>query len=113
VAGPLPANPFKWDVIALGAERYHFVEVDWLGGARGRLRTSHPPLPREAPGPVVEAALAAPQVRGFRNWLRFPTYQVSETAGGYRVLIQDVRYSRSRNAIGTAAVELDRELRPR
>jgi inner membrane protein len=114
VAGPLPANPLTRDVIALGADRYHFVEVDWLGGAEGRFRISHEPLPREAPSPVVQAALEAPQVRGFRNWLRFPTYQVSETEEGYRVLLQDVRYSRMRGSrIGTAAVNLDRNLRPR
>lgn len=114
VAGPLPANPFTRDVIVLAADRYHFVEVDWLGGAAGRFRFSHSSLPREPPGPIVEAALAAPQVRGFRQWLRFPTYNVEAREDGYRVVLQDVRYSRMRRSgIGTAVVELDRELRPR
>lgn len=112
MAGPLPANPFKRDVIVLVPIRYEFVEVDWLTGGAGRFRISHPSLPREEPGPIVQAALEAPQVKGFVNWLRFPTYRVEEQADGYRVILQDVRYSRTRNGIGTAVVELDRQLRP-
>jgi inner membrane protein len=113
MAGPLPANPFTRDVIALLPGRYEFVEVDWLTGATGRFRISHPSLPREAPNPIVQAALDAPVVRGFVNWLRFPTYRVEEQADGYRVVLQDVRYSRTRSGIGTEVVELDRQLRLR
>jgi len=113
MAGPLPANPFVRDVIVLTPEHYEFVEVDWLAGEEGRYRISHATLPRDMSHPAVKAALAAPQVRGFANWLRFPTYQLEQTAGGYRVVLQDVRYSRTRNGIGTAIVELDDQLRPR
>ncbi|HVG62091.1 MAG TPA: metal-dependent hydrolase [Hyalangium sp.] len=113
MAGPLPANPFLRDVILLLPGRYEFVEVDWLAGDAERFRISHPSLPREAPDPIVQAALEAPQVRGFVNWLRFPTWRVEEQASGYRVVLQDVRYSRTPSAIGTAVVELDRQLHPR
>jgi inner membrane protein len=113
MAGPLPGNPFVRDVIVLAPERYEFVEVNWLGGEAGRFRISHPSLPRDMSHPAVEAALAAPQVRGFVTWLRFPTYKLEQTEGGYRVVLQDVRYSRTRSAIGTATVELDEQLRPR
>jgi inner membrane protein len=113
MAGPLPANPFLRDVIALAPGRYEFIEVDWLAGGAGRLRSSHESLPRAAPSPVIQAALAAPEVRGFVNWMRFPTYRVEEQESGYRVILQDVRYSRARSGIGTAVVELDRQLQPR
>jgi inner membrane protein len=114
MASPLPANPFTRDVIALLPGHYEFIELDWLAGASGRFRRSDPRLPREAPSPVVQAALAAPELKGFVNWLRFPTYKVEEQADGYRVVVQDVRYSRMRRSgIGTAVVELDRQLRPR
>ena len=113
MAGPLPANPFVRDVIALAPGRYEFVGVDWLAGDAERFRISHQSLPREAPGPIVQAALEAPQVRGFVNWMRFPTWRVEEQAAGYRVVLQDVRYSRTRSGIGTAIVELDRQLHPR
>ncbi|HEX8435975.1 metal-dependent hydrolase [Archangium sp.] len=111
MAGPLPARPFARDVIALTPERYVFVEVDWL--ADGRPRLSDSPLPRGEPDPIVEAALAAPQVRGFRNWLRFPSWRVHRLDEGWRVELVDVRYSRTRDTgIGHATVTLDRELRP-
>lgn len=113
MAGPLPANPFVRDVIALLPGRYEFVEVDWLAREGERFRLSHPSLPRGAPSPIVQAALEAPQVRGFANWMRFPTYRVEEQPSGYRVVLQDVRYSRRRSGIGTAVVELDGQLRPR
>lgn len=113
MAGPLPANPFVRDVIVLTPERYAFVEVDWMAEDSERYRVSHEPLTRDMSPPPVQAALAAPQVRGFANWLRFPTHRVEQTEQGYRVVLQDVRYSRTRNGIGTAVVELDRELRPR
>jgi inner membrane protein len=113
MAGPVAANPFVRDVIVLTPGQYEFVEVNWLGGKAGLFRVSHPPVPRDMSHPAVQAALAAPQVRGYTNWLRFPTHQLEETAEGYRVVIQDVRYSRTPNAIGTAEVELDRQLRPR
>jgi inner membrane protein len=113
MAGPLPANPFLRDVIVLTPGRYEFVEVNWLGGEEGLFHISHPPLPRDMTHPAVQAALAAPQVRGFANWLRFPTHRMEQTAEGYRVVLQDVRYSRTRNGIGTAVVELDRQLKPR
>ena len=113
MAGPLPANPFTRDVIVLLPGRYEFVEVDWLAGGAEHFRISHPSLPRGAPDPIVQAALEAPQVRGFVNWLRFPTWRVEEQVSGYRVVLQDVRYSRTPSAIGTEVVELDRQLHPR
>ncbi|MFY2557032.1 metal-dependent hydrolase [Corallococcus terminator] len=113
IAGPVPANPFVRDLIALGPDRYHFVRADFLRGGDGHLEISGPTLPREPnPGPVIQAALAAPHLRGLANWLRLPTYQVAETEAGWRVTIDDVRYSRSQSGgLGSAVVELDKELR--
>jgi inner membrane protein len=113
MAGPLPANPFVRDVIVLTPGQYEFVEVNWLAGPVGPFRVSHPPVTRDMSHPAVQAALKAPRIRGFSNWLRFPTHQLEQTEGGYRVVIQDVRYSRTRNLIGTATVELDSQLQPR
>ncbi len=112
MAGPLPANPFVRDVIVLAPDRYEFVEVDWLAPEAQRFHISHPPLPRDMSDPVVQAALAAPQVRGFANWLRYPSHRIEPLQEGYRVVLLDVRYSRARSAIGKAVVELDPQLRP-
>ncbi len=112
MAAPLPANPFVRDVIAVTPDRYYFLEIDWL--ADEMFRVSYPSLPNGPPGPIAEAALRAPEVQGMRRWLRFPSYEVETTEEGYRVIIRDLRYSRiQRTGIGTAVVELDRELAPR
>jgi inner membrane protein len=112
MAGPVPANPFVRDVIVMDGDHYHFLEFDWL--ANPRIRVGDAALPIGPRGPITEAALSAPQIEGLRTWMRFPSFEVVETADGYRVTIRDVRYARlSRSGIGYAAVELDRELRPR
>ncbi|HSN84406.1 MAG TPA: metal-dependent hydrolase [Polyangiales bacterium] len=111
MAGPLPANPFVRDVIAVTPEGYRFYGLDWLRG--GALTETHPPLAGDERGPVVQAALDSEKVRGFRKWMRFPSYEVEKLPGGYRVTIRDVRYSRYDSGIGTAVVELDEKLDPR
>ncbi len=109
MAGPLPANPFVRDVIAVTPNRYLFLEVDFLGNER--FTESHPPIPR-GEGPEAEAAMASPEVAGFKHWLRFPSYRVESGDGGYRVHIGDVRYTRTGAGIGHGVVELDERLRP-
>ena len=112
MAGPVPANPFVRDVIVIDGEHYHFLEVNWL--ANEAIGVSGESIPREEPGSIVEAALEAPHVQGLRTWMRFPSYQVEELANGYRVVIRNVRFSHARaTGIGTAAVELDRDLNVR
>ncbi len=114
IAGPVPANPFVRDIIALAPDRYYFVSANFLAAEADRYHFSDASQPRDTqPGPVIQAALAAPEIRGLANWLRLPTYQVAETADGWRVRINDVRYSRSQSAgLGAAVVDLDRDLRP-
>ncbi len=109
MTGPVLANPFVRDVIVIDADHYHFLEVNWL--AAERIRVSDESIPREGRGPIIEAALQAPHVQGLRTWMRFPSYEVENLGDGYRVVIDDVRYSRAGPAgLGTAVVELDRDL---
>lgn len=112
-AMPQPVDPTRRIVIAVTPQRYWFVPVGLI------------PTARVAPDPeavdrgpfdgVVEAALTAPQVRGTRGWLRFPSYEVETREDGtYRVLIRDARFAvGDRPGFGVVAVvELDRDLRP-
>jgi inner membrane protein len=110
-AGPVPGNPFAREVIVRAGDTYHFVERSWLGGPT--LRFAHASLPVGPRGPVARAALASPQVRGMRQWLRFPRITVDPTPEGPRVTIEDVRYSRRDTRIGVTVVDLDHALRPR
>ena len=99
-------------MIVVREDRYTFLKVDVVTGGC----SPGPDIPINGPTEVTDAALNAPQVRGLRNWLRFPSFEVEPVADGYRVHIRDVRYSRfgarARN-IGVGMVELDGSLRPR
>ncbi len=109
MAGPMPANPFTRDVVAVGAGQYHFLEVGWLPAPS--VRRSHPAVPI-GDGPDARAALSSTDIAGFARWLRFPTFVVEPRVDGRRVWIRDVRYSRSRATIGTVSVDLDADGRP-
>jgi hypothetical protein len=57
--------------------------------------------------------MAAPEISGYANWVRFPTYRVAKTESGYRVDIVDVRYaSLTDGGFGTATVFLDDDFEP-
>lgn len=113
MAGPAVARPFTRDVVVVHRDRYEFLLVGWPGG---RVEPYGPVLPRGAArdAAVIEAALAAPEVRGFRTWMRFPSFEVQRLTDGYRVVMEDVRYSRGgTGGFASAVVELDPSLRHR
>lgn len=110
MAGPLPANPFIRDIVAVTRGGYRFYTLRWL--EEPRFVESYRPLAGDVRNEVIDAALDVPSVRGFRTWMRFPTYEIEEHEQGYDVTIRDVRYSRFDALIGTTVVRLDRDLRP-
>lgn len=111
MASPAPGNPLLRHVVVADAERYHFLEVDWL--ADDPIRISLPSVDRGAGHPAARAALSAPHVWGLAIWTRFPAFRIEETEDGYRVSISDVRYAWRGGGLGAAVVELDRDLRVR
>ena len=109
MAGPFPANPFVRDIVVIDDSHYHFLELNWL--RPGRFTVAGPPIPRGPSGPIIDAALAASHIQGLLTWIRFPAYSVETLADGFRVTIQDVRYTRLEGlGLGTVSVELDRHL---
>ncbi|MGM0576204.1 MAG: metal-dependent hydrolase [Myxococcota bacterium] len=110
MAGPVPANPMVREVVVVTRARYVVGTVDWL--ADDPLRLDGPSLPREDPGPIVREALASTEVRGMRNWMRFPYYEVlPREDGGWEVVIRDLRYARPERerGFGVARVVVPRE----
>jgi inner membrane protein len=92
MTGPLPANPFYRDVVAVTATHYHGLRVPVL--EHDAIVQRYEPVPRPQPDPIVERALGKPEIRGFVNWMRYPFYEVQEHGNGYRVIIRDLRYVR-------------------
>ncbi len=110
MASPVPGNPLRRNIVVASGTRYRLLEVDWSSAEP--VRITAPPVDWGGEGPIVQAALAAPHVRGLATWKRFPAYRVEETEEGHRVSIFDVRYAwRAGSGFGTAVVELDRDLR--
>lgn len=113
MAGPVPGDPLVRSGLLASPSDYHYFEVDPL--ADPSIDEPRPPLARQPRDRIIEAALAAPQVRGFQNWMRFPYYQVDQLDDGWRVTIRDLRYAEpdDERGFGVAVVELDEQLEPR
>ena len=104
MVGPVPADPWRRDVLVVDDLHYHRVRVDWLAA------DPITPVGLQAPigddHPAAAAALAAPELWGFATWTRFPRFDVVSQGDGYRVSVSDMR------GLGGGVIELDRELRP-
>lgn len=113
MVGPLPADPLRRDVLVVTAGRYHFYSWDWRRGMRLEPATPASLPQLETGRPEIEAALAAPCVRGMANWMRFPFAEVESGTVGTTVYLLDARYTRRRTgAFGGQEVVLDGASRP-
>ncbi|MFO8028582.1 MAG: metal-dependent hydrolase [Cyclonatronaceae bacterium] len=112
MANPLPARPLLRTGVAASPTHYYLFRVNWM--RPGSFELDGEPIPIEPPDRIVEAALNSPDLQGFRNWMRFPAYEVLRVDNGWRVFIRDLRYVHPRQetspGIGMAVVDLDEEL---
>ncbi|HET9240017.1 MAG TPA: metal-dependent hydrolase [Oligoflexus sp.] len=92
MTGPLPANPFYREVVAVSSTHYYGLLVPVFNHAEIEQRFERIPLPKQ--DPIIHKALSNPDIRGFVNWMRFPIYDVEVLEQGYRVVIRDLRYVR-------------------
>lgn len=112
-SSPEPGNPFAREGVVETEDGYILYEANWLASPPVE-PIGEPLATSDELGPIVEAALAAPQVRGFTNWVRFPLYEVEDDNPGYVVTIRDLRYVRPEDdeGFGFARVWLTSELEP-
>jgi inner membrane protein len=115
MANPLPARALLRTGIAASESHYYRFVINWMRPESFEL--SGDPIPIEEPDHIIEAALNAPEIRGLRNWIRFPAYEVRRLDDGWDVFIRDLRYVHPEQevatGIGMAVVELDDELNVR
>ncbi len=114
LSSPAPGNPFARDGVVEGRSEYRFFEINLL--ADTPLVEIKEPVPIEASNPAIEAALALPQVRGFRNWMRYPHFEARRLDDGWRVFLRDLRYAEiddDEEGFGVRVIELDEDLEPR
>jgi len=112
MANPLPARPLMRTGVAASPTHYYLFNINWM--RPGSFVLTREPVPIEAPDPIAEAALRAPEVQGLRGWIRFPAYEVRPLDDGWRVFIRDLRFvypeQESSPGIGMAVVDLDDDL---
>jgi inner membrane protein len=115
MANPLPARLFLRTGIAASESHYYRFRVNWMRSES--LEFTGEPIPIEEPNHIAEAALNSPDIRGLRNWMRFPFYEVNRLDDGWQVIIRDLRYVHPEQetavGIGLAVIELDDELQVR
>jgi inner membrane protein len=98
-ANPTPGNPFRHRLVTVHDSYYRVITA-----------TGHTiDIPRPPPDAVVTAAMADESVKGFMNWMRFPYWEVTETADSWIVEFRDLRYlipGERPRGIGYAKVEV-------
>lgn len=92
MAGPVPLNPLRRQLIVDMGPHYRFGTVAWRPAATVTLEPD--PLPTNAAHPAVAAARAEPAMRDFLYWSRFPFFEIEATPGGAVVHAGDARFSR-------------------
>ena len=110
MVAPVPADPFRRQVVMERDSAYELGSFSWLPRPRYR-RTG--PLVRwftGVPDPGVRAAAAATVTgRTFLSWARFPVFEVLRSGDGYEVLLADARYTLSGRArFGAVAIPVRR-----
>jgi inner membrane protein len=89
MVGPVPVSPFSHEVI-IDAGPYY--ETGTYRFWSPRLRLDAARIPKNDGAAEVASARAAPAVRSFLVWSRFPFWQIRHTAAGTVVTVQDVRF---------------------
>jgi inner membrane protein len=104
MVGPMPANPFRRDVLAEIPGGYRHGSLALFPGPRLSMR----PQPLTKPQrPVAEAILGATSIRGAVSWMRFPFAEILETPDGYTIYLLDARYVRRRtDGFGSAVLHV-------
>jgi hypothetical protein len=89
MVAPVPADPFRGQVIVMTPDEYYTGRFDWLAEPRLRLDAESIPRPR---GTAFELASQDAAARRFLVWSRYPVIELTPDRGAIRVTFTDVRY---------------------
>ncbi|HSK78440.1 MAG TPA: metal-dependent hydrolase [Thermoanaerobaculia bacterium] len=92
MAGPLPLNPLRRQIVADVGEGYALGTVDWL--ERPAYAPGDPAaVAKNASHPAIARAAATREGAIFLHWARFPFFLVEETPESWIVRMTDARYT--------------------
>jgi inner membrane protein len=89
MVGPVPVSPFSHEVIIDAGDHY---ETGIFRFWSPRLQIDPMRVPKNEYLPEVRAARAAPAIRSFLVWSRFPVWEVERTGEGALVTVRDMRF---------------------
>jgi hypothetical protein len=89
MVAPVPADPFRGQVIVMTRDEYFTGQFAWLAEPRLRLDDERIARPR---GVAFDLASQDAAARRFLVWSRYPAIDLAPDAGAIRVTFTDVRY---------------------
>lgn len=104
MAGPVPLNPLRRELIYAMGEHYRFGSLAWLPQSEITLEPAK--LPTNLDHPAVQARRDHPEVQGFLDWSRFPLFTIEEEADAARVHLGDARFARRAGGWNTVSVRV-------
>jgi inner membrane protein len=108
MAGPVPLNPLRRELIYDTGDAYVFGSVAWT--PRPEVSFEEDALPKQHRHPAVQSALHRPEIQGFLYWSRFPVFAVDDETGHSVVHAGDVRFARdARDGWMSESVAVPRE----
>lgn len=107
MAGPVPVNPLRRQLIYDTGNAYGFGTLTWSPGPEVTLDPMK--LPIQADHPAVRAAMRQETFRDFLYWSRFPFFQIEEDPEGFRIHVNDARFSRDAGGRWARSVTIARE----
>ncbi len=105
MVGPVPANPFIWDVVAESGDQYRYGRFTW--SREGSLELSDTLLPAARSSNLWARIEHSGQSSGFLRWVRFPWLEIEADRTAHRIRLMDARYTRHRTSgFGGTTIEL-------
>jgi len=109
MVGPVPVDPFTWEVVASQGTSYRVGRYSWL--TADSLEVTQTVLPEARSTDAWSEIEAGGQIPGFRRWVRFPWIEVEAKGARRRVHVMDARYARERRSgFGTSTVTLEPDI---
>ena len=90
MVGPVPLTPFRRQIIVDNGLGYETGTFEWLPP---RVTFDGAVVPKHDADPRVARARAAPEIRGFLVWSRFPFWTLEPVPDGTRVTVGDMRFA--------------------
>ena len=97
MVGPAPVNPMRRDVIVDAGDHYETGVFTWQPRD---IRFDRAVVAKHDRDPRVAIARAAPNIRAFLVWSRFPFWTLEPVDGGTRVTVGDMRFAGGQGIAG-------------